>query len=452
MLGLLVSQHLSVSKSKKCRESYIRPRPYIHDLGFDDQLADLNLLTHKPMKFHSSVFLVILMLSGLLSWQEVDNNPFLYSLSNMEKARDQGRKGIAPYAKLISELQERADELLSISPPSVLKKKHTPPSGNMHDYYSLGIYWWPDSTKSDGLPYVRDDGVRNPEYAEFDGPKMKKMANAVFTLSLSYFYSEEEKYADKATEIISHWFLDPKTKMNPHLEYGQAIPGIVEGRGIGIIETGSLLKVINAIELLKGSIAVAKMPMHEVRKWFADYNDWLLTSQKGWDERMWHNNHGSSYDSQVATFSMFVGESDVARMILDSVKIKRIDRQIEPDGSQPWELERTKSMSYSLKNLDHLIENAILADKVGIDLWNYTSADGGSIKEAIKFLIPYMMDGQEWKYTQYGGIESKMDSFKEMVWIASLHLDDELIDNTAEKLMTSKGPASDFLLLYPKFR
>ena len=177
----------------------------------------------------------------------------------------------------------------------------------------------------------------------------------------------------------------------------------------------------------------------------------MVTSQNGWDERMWHNNHGSSYDSQVAGFSLFTGEDPIATVILDSVKIKRIDRQIEPDGSQPWELERTKSMSYSIKNIDHLMENAILAQRHGIDLWNYKSTDGRSIKQAVRFLIPFMLGEKEWTYTQYGGIESKMMDFKEMIWIANLYLDDELIQYAFDKLCVNDDDPLKINLLYPVF-
>jgi len=326
-----------------------------------------------------------------------------------------------------------------------------PPSKNMHDYYSLGPYWWPNPETEDGLPYIRKDGKKNPEIYHYDTPTLDEMSKAVFTLSLAYFYSSHEPYAKKADELISTWFIDPKTKMNPHLEYGQAIPGIVEGRGIGIISTGRFLKIVNAVGFIKGSESFPTSNYKSLKKWFQDYNYWLLTSEKGWDERMWHNNHGSSYDSQVASFSLFVGEDSIATMILDSVIVKRINRQIEPDGSQPWELERTKSMGYSIKNLNHLMENAILAEHYDIDLWNYESADGRSIKQAVRFLIPYMLGEKEWTYTQYGGIESKMDAFKDMIWIANLYLDDELIQKAFDQICLSSEIPLKINLLYPVF-
>ncbi|MEY3492493.1 MAG: hypothetical protein RL309_1621 [Verrucomicrobiota bacterium] len=35
--------------------------------------------------------------------------------------------------------------------------------GGVNDFYSNGDYWWPDSTKPNGLPYIRRDGQTNPE-------------------------------------------------------------------------------------------------------------------------------------------------------------------------------------------------------------------------------------------------------------------------------------------------
>src|SRR5690349_13062772 len=37
------------------------------------------------------------------------------------------------------------------------QKTKLPPNGNIHDYISQAPYWWPDSSKKDGLPYIRKD-------------------------------------------------------------------------------------------------------------------------------------------------------------------------------------------------------------------------------------------------------------------------------------------------------
>ena len=374
----------------------------------------------------------------------------LYDREELVSARTKAQEGIAPYAEAVDSLRRSADQWLAIEPPSVMQKKMMPPSGDKHDYYSLGIYWWPNPDTEDGLPYVRNDGVRNPEYANFDGPAIRQMADAVFPLSLAWFYTSDETYAQKAMELLATWFLNPDTRMNPHLEYGQAIPGITEGRGIGIIETGTLVDVVNGIELLKDSDAMSEADYRRLREWFSAYTRWLITSENGWDERMWHNNHGSSYDSQVATFALFSGQDSVATMILDSVKVKRIDRQIKADGSQPWELSRTKGMSYSIKNLRHLIENAIIAEDWGIDLWHYPSPEGSGIYRGLAYLVPFYTERKAFPYQQLGGLEAYADDLLELLWIVAPRYEDRELDAWIRNFPVVVPDHSLLHLTYPR--
>ncbi len=277
------------------------------------------------------------------------------------------------------------------------------------------------------------------------------MAASVFTLSLAWFYTGHEPYADRSVELLRTWFLDPSTRMNPHLEYGQAIPGRTEGRGIGIIETGSLVNVVNGIGLITGSDALNAEELAGLKEWFRNYTNWLISSKNGWDERMYFNNHGTSYDSQVATFAIFAGKDSVANMILDSVGIKRINRQIEPDGSQPYELARTKAMSYSIKNLRHLIENAVLAEHFGIDLWNYESEKGGSIRLAIEYLVPFYTEEKEFTYEQIGGIENLAGDLYELLLLAADNYDSEILKEALETIPASPPDDDIFHLLNPVF-
>ena len=62
-------------------------------------------------------------------------------------------------------LKQKADKVLIEGKLyTVMHKKQVPPSGDKHDYMSIGSYWWPDPSKPNGLPYIRKDGERNPEY------------------------------------------------------------------------------------------------------------------------------------------------------------------------------------------------------------------------------------------------------------------------------------------------
>jgi hypothetical protein len=112
-------------------------------------------------------------------------------------------------------------------------------------------------------------------------------------------------------------------------------------------------------------------------------------------------NHGTLYDVQVMRLALITGRTDLAKQVAETAKQKRIATQIEPDGSQPMELKRTKAFSYSRLNLRALAALATLADRVGVDLWNFQTPDGRSIRHALDFLVPYVKTPPEkWPFQQ----------------------------------------------------
>ena len=157
------------------------------------------------------------------------------------------------------QLLKDADKALEQGPFSVMEKKHLPPSGDKHDYMSLAPYHWPDPTKPGGLPYIRKERQTNPEVKEYKEKEYKdkeyqpKMCELVNTLALAYYFSDEEKYAEHAAKLLKVWFLDPETKMNPNLNFAQAIKGENTGRGAGIIDARHYVKLVDAIGLLVSS-------------------------------------------------------------------------------------------------------------------------------------------------------------------------------------------------------
>jgi len=415
----------------------------------------LNKENMKNLAFFIPAILLFIIPAGCGPNEKTSSNSLpdisLYDRADLEKARQMAKQGIDPFSTAVDSLKMAADRAMTQGPFSVMQKKLLPPSGDKHDYYSMGPYWWPNPDTPDGLPYVRHDGVVNPERDNYDNRALYRMAGSVFTLSLAWFYTGHEPYAERSMELLRSWFLDHGTRMNPHLDYGQAIPGRTEGRGIGIIETGSLIRVINALGMLKRYEALKEEDLQGLKEWFDQYTHWLISSKNGWDERMYFNNHGTSYDSQVATFAIFVGKDSVANMILDSVGIKRINRQIESDGSQPYELARTKAMSYSIKNLRHLIENAVLAEHFGIDLWHYESEKGGSIRLAIEYLVPFYTEEKEFTYEQIGGIENLAGDLYELLLLAADNYDSEILKEALETIPDSPLDHDIFHLLNPVF-
>ncbi len=296
------------------------------------------------------------------------------------------------------QLLRDAEQALTTGPFSVLDKPMLPPSGDKHDYYSVGPYWWPNPATADGLPYVRRDGEVNPERETYDAGARSQMESAVITLALAWFFSRDVRYADRGAQLLRIWFCDPPTRMNPHLAYGQAIPGICDGRGIGIIETHTFPTLLDAVALLATSDQWQAEDQHALQTWFRRYLDWLLTSKQGRDEAQEHNNHGTWYDVQVAAFALFVGDERTARRTLTQNTPARIMSQIASDGSQPRELARTRSLSYSVMNLIAFMDAATLGAHVGVDLWHY-AADGRGIRTAVDYLVTNALE-QPWQQPQ----------------------------------------------------
>jgi hypothetical protein len=196
------------------------------------------------------------------------------------------------------------------------------------------------------------------------------------------------------------WFIDSTKRMNPNLNYGQRIPGITEGRNIGIIETRMLGDVVDGIGLIETSRAWGSPEQKAMVTWMNAYLDWLLNSENGRGEATQHNNHGTWYDVQVTSLALFTGKEEIAKETLMRVRDERLPKHIQPDGSQPFELARTRSWSYSVMNLQSFFTLAALGEKVGIDLWHYSTPDGRSIIKALDYLCGYTDEAHRWRFEQ----------------------------------------------------
>lgn len=343
--------------------------------------------------------------------------------------------------KALKTLLNKADLLLKDAKLySVMDKEQTPPSGDKHDYMSTGPYWWPDPTKSDGLPYVRKDGQRNPEYYKIsDNKEIDYLINDVEVMSLSYYYTHNEKYAEFAAKLMNTWFFDKETRQNPNLNFGQGIPGVNSGRGIGIIETRQLYRLIDGSILLKGSKNWSFLKQQELQEWFSAYLNWLLESANGKDEAVAHNNHGTYYSLQVLAYALFTGNNAIAKTEIERVK-NRMNSQLKPDGSQPFELERTKSWGYVNMNLWGYCLNARLAEQFHSDLWHYQTQEGADIKKCVDWIIPFLQKEKEWTFEQI----EKM-KYEETIHI--LKITSEIYKNTnydtLAKAVDSKSYQSD---------
>ena len=293
-----------------------------------------------------------------------------------------------------------ADKRLKARDSSVMDKDQVPPSGDKHDYMSQAPYFWKDTNSPDGK-YVRRDGQRNPEIRGIsDAANFGSVCSAVHTLGLAYYFTRDEKYAAKATEMTRVWFLNPVTRMNPNLNYGQGIPGETDGRPTGLIGARGLADFVDGIGLLAGSKSWTDADQKGITDWTRQYFQWLTTSKIGLGEDAASNNHGTWYDVQAVSLALFIGDTGYAQKELSQARTKRIADEIQPDGKMPRELARTLSFNYSVFNLHAEIELADLGDRAGVDLWHYQTSDGRGILKALEFMAPYAEPGHKWTYQQ----------------------------------------------------
>jgi hypothetical protein len=289
-----------------------------------------------------------------------------------------------------------AEAALKQPPVSVTKFTAKLSEGGPHDFYSNGDYWWPDPTKTNGLPYIQRDGQSNPGNFNHHRQIVKELHLAVAALGAAYTITGDDRYVAKAAELLRVFFLDHETWINPNLQFAQAIPGVSPGRGTGIIDTLHMIEIPRAIEAMAKSDAMPREVLAGLKKWFGDYADWMVTSKNGHDEAAAKNNHAVAFYLQLAVFAQFTDDSEKLAQCRRQFKDVFVAKQMAPDGSFPAELARTKPYGYSIFQLDNMVTLCQVLSIPADDLWKFEGPDGRSIRKAVAFMYPYLADKSKW--------------------------------------------------------
>lgn len=288
-----------------------------------------------------------------------------------------------------------ANRYLSEKPVTVTATRSARSSGGLHDYFSEGDYWWPDP-KNPGGPYIRRDGMSNPENFNVHREALIRLSLIVPALAAAWELTQDRKYADHAGQHLRAWFVDPATRMNANLQYAQAIFGISKGRGIGIIDTLHLVEPARAATVLMHAGVLEEAGA--IQTWFANYLEWMQTSKNGQQERDAKNNHGTCWVLQAGEFARFTENAEVMSWCCDRFKTVLVPGQIASNGSLPLELERTKPYSYSLFDMDVLCGIAQSISTKNDDLWSFATPDGRGLRKLMQFMYPYVKDKAAWPF------------------------------------------------------
>ena len=369
--------------------------------------------------------------------------------SRIAGTRERLRSGDKGLARSLRNLCETADEAMQTAPYSVMDKRAIPPSGDKHDYMSLGTYWWPNPDTPDGLPYIRRDGERNPEGYELDHFRIVKLCRDCSILAYAFYFTGNQAYSKQAVVLLRAWFLDETTRMSPHLNYAQSIPGICEGRDIGIIDTSTRFPgLLDVIGILRSSGEMPSPTFDGLMVWMNEYLDWLLDSPNGRGEASQKNNHGTWHDAQIVALALFTGRRDLAVAVCEAAKEKRVSVQIEPDGSQPMELDRTCSLLYTVMNTRGMLDLGILSRNAGVDLLNYVTPDGRGIQKTLDWLMPYAVGEKTWPWEQITDFDQ--GNFFEVFRRAAIYYEDPRYEDVLRAFDQEDVASHEMQLIYPQ--
>jgi hypothetical protein len=284
-----------------------------------------------------------------------------------------------------------AAKRLEEAPLTITASSSPRSAGGKRDYFSEGDYWWPDPNNPGG-PYIQRDGMSNPDNFNEHRLALIRLSLIVPSMAAAYVLTRDRKYADHASRHLRAWFIDEATRMNPSLQYAQAIHGRFTGRGTGIIDTLHLVEVARAVPRLD----LAARAVDGVKTWFKEYTEWMTTSANGIAERDAKNNHGTCWVAQVAAFARLTGNAELTAYCRNRFQTVLIPNQEAPDGGFPLELARTKPYGYSLFNLDAMAIVAQTLTDAQDNLWTWQSPDGRGMARAVAYMYPYIADKSKW--------------------------------------------------------
>ena len=307
-------------------------------------------------------------------------------------------KGVPEAA--LKRLEKSANETLDAPTFKVIDIKLPRPSGDVHDYVSMGPYWWPNPDTPNGLPYVNRDGIVNPETKT--GIHSGGVYARVHTLALAEFYIGGGKYAEYANRQLYDWFINPETKMNPNGKYLQGIPGRCEGRGTGLISFGTSYVLFNGMGILEHLGLLDEKINEGVKAWFVEFANWILTHEYGIAMDNGRDNHASWHDANILATAIYTNRPQLVKKICTTAYERRVKFLIKPDGSQPSELRRTKAIAYSFFNLQAQLVIANIAERLGYtEYWTVDSERGNCVlKSAVDFIYPYVCDPSTFPYQE----------------------------------------------------
>lgn len=356
---------------------------------------------------------LILLLSGCLNRDAMpamtgaNTGPYLTSFENLDRVHELMEQGTGIYPELKEHLLFVADTLLAsdrtFSVTFQTRQRHTP-AGSSHDYVSMSRYVWPDPDNPN--IYTVRDSQTNPEIYLYDRGELGALANTTHILALAWYMTRNEAYAERMAELVRIWFLDDLTRMRPHFRYAQFWPGVHSGGSQGIIEATDFITILEAVSIAGKSASWTTEDQIQLQEWVWEFQQWVVKNYNR--DAFVRSNVGTWLDAQKAVYALFTEQEHLLESGNYLLPLEdRIDWQITPDGQQPGEATRWRSMDYTFFNLKAwltLIEIRANVQKVpelstmqARSSLSASTIRGASVLGALEWFYPFASGQNDWK-------------------------------------------------------
>jgi hypothetical protein len=389
-----------------------------------------------------------LLTAGLWAEKGGKSRTFLVKIKHLEMSKKKIEEGDRETRIHFKNLVRSANNALKRKIHPITRKVYVAPSGDKHDFIAYGAYAWPNPDSEDGMPWKLRDGYANPK-AKIDWNRFLPMSETVEILAYAFYFTGDEKYAQRAAELLRTWFIDKKTRMNPNAEYGKVIPGKTKG-GYPVAGFGYCFRrIYDSAGILDGSEHWTKKDRRQFRTWTKKFIKWALNSPYGEKERTANGNHTTFYHMIMTLQYLYVGDRTAASESLEGYK-KRMRIQFTPDGKQPFEMKRVNNYDYSRCNLQIALDLAQLGDHFQrIDLWSYLNRRKGSIRKSIEFMVPYLSGKKQWDHFKRGSFKVPPVLRWQLLRRAAVGFREPAFENAAKAVKTESMEPLVFLA-YPE--
>ena len=321
---------------------------------------------------------------------------FLVDLDNLQIAKEQWLAGDVITTRDVNRVISYAEDYLDAGPFSVVYSELVAPSGDPHDYVSYGAYLWPDPESPDGTPWILRDGHVNPANVA-DFRYVQDLSRTTQALSYAYFFTGDERYAEKTADLIRTFFLDEETFMNPRNPYSQLDAGETIGDYEVVGFANRFPNIFDAAGIIESSAAWTRSDKEGLQQWTRDLVAWAESTRQGELQFLSPANHGTNYDFLHGLFAIYSEDLDKAQETIEYYFESRLPLQMDADGSNPLEMLRANNLLYHRYNLGRAFDTAALTRVfTDFDGFDFQLDDGRSLRLGLDYLLPYFTGESTW--------------------------------------------------------